>query len=115
MDFVVKRSEWYRGRGGRYSRLLVVTKRCCLGFVAQQCGIEDKDLMKNATPGQVGKTNETFPTNFYSPYAENIEMGPGWIMAAMRTNDDQDITDPIREEQLKSLFVANGHTISFVD
>ena len=47
--FKVKRSEWNRGVVGA-SELLNDAGRCCLGFVAQQCGVPDEHMRNVASP-----------------------------------------------------------------
>ena len=63
MEFVVKRSMWARGPVGDdegYRRLLSsVGTRCCLGFVAAQCGVGDSELLDNAEPSDIFCTAHT--------------------------------------------------------
>lgn len=111
VDFVVKRSEWYRGQGSQNSELLRFDgKRCCIGFVGQQCRIDDADLRGQATVEEVypSESYRLFPVWMKVPHSPSLNL-------AYRINDDVDIDDDEREKQLKALFALQGDTISFVD
>lgn len=110
--FTVKRSEWYRGKGAEESKLLREDgKRCCIGFVGQQCGLTDERLLYVSS---VSKTLD---------YGEACHKWPKWmlkkwsmeIQEAYTVNDRESITDGEREAQLKEIFKRNGDEIVFVD
>lgn len=109
--FTVKRSEWYRGKGYEESKLLREDgKRCCIGFVGQQCGFTDERLLGISTVAR-------------SRYNGDSSAWPAWmlkefsgeIQEAYTVNDRESITDGEREAQLKEIFKRNGYEIVFVD
>ena len=108
--FTVKRSKWYRGQGGDFSALLLRNdgKRCCIGFVGQQCGIPDKALLNRAVafdvrddrwPKWILEVNKSASTDIYEAYG---------------VNDSATISDAERERRLKAIFKRNGDRIRFV-
>jgi hypothetical protein len=122
MEFTVKRSEWYRGKGGPGSALLLESsgERCCLGFFANACGESDGSIAEKAYPSDVGaqwsaELNSHFLQKWYGddpharPYLVKAEDGIASV------NDDRDISDPEREELLTAAFAVLGHTVRFVE
>lgn len=114
MKFVVKRSEWYRGKGSSASMLLRKDgMKCCIGFVGQQCGIPDYELM----------CRRQVWTFTRSCHLETV--WPEWMMRAVGDytdinkayvfNDDPNISDTEREFKLAEIFKKNGDEIVFVD
>ena len=115
MKFTVKRSEWLRGEGSGNSYLIRKSdgKKCCIGFVGQQCGISDKTLTGRQDIASFKKSE----TNNWLPEAS---LWPAWmksgdIAAAYEANDDKNSSDRIREAELRGIFVAHGDEIEFVD
>jgi len=55
MKLVIDRKTWLRGEGVDNSYLLRGKdgRRCCLGFLASQCGILDEYLMRVEAPNQI--------------------------------------------------------------
>lgn len=55
MKFTVKKSEWLRDEGGSFSYLLRRSdnKKCCLGFLALECGAKDDDIRSRDNPANV--------------------------------------------------------------
>lgn len=50
MKFRVIREMWHRGRGGYRSALLTTQgTRCCLGFLAAECGIPDQAMLSRGS------------------------------------------------------------------
>lgn len=109
MQFTVKRSEWYRGKGAAPSKLLRTDgTRCCIGFVGQQCGIADSALLNRRTIGLCPPKDEKWPTWTNSnDIADTYE--------AYEVNDNAKLNDKEREAKLKEIFARNGDEIVFVD
>lgn len=109
--FTVKRSEWYRGKGDEESKLLREDgKRCCIGFVGQQCGFADERLLGIST---VARARDNGDSSVWPAWMLK-ELG-GEIQEAYTVNDRESITDGEREAQLKEIFKRNGDEIVFVD
>ena len=111
--FTVKRSEWFRGKGSVESKLLREDgKRCCIGFVGQQCGFTDEQLRNVSSVSwtlfNADVRKEQWPSWMSERYG-------GDIQAAYGTNDDEKLTDEERETKLKEIFARNSDEIVFVD
>jgi len=50
---VVDCNSWHRGHAGDSRLLTSDAKRCCLGFAAQQSGVDDKQMCGRLTPSQL--------------------------------------------------------------
>ncbi len=113
MDFVVDRKMWFRGKGRDESKLLRADgMRCCIGFVGQQCGVPDSSMLQHSdiqTMCNLGKDVTRFPA-WMSNKEINFEIG-----LAYECNDDNEISNEVRENQLSELFAKHGDTITFVD
>ena len=113
MEFVVSRKTWFRGHGSDESKLLRTDgTRCCIGFVAEQCGIPDEIIKNVADVGNVIIADEDLNERWADKF-------PSWmrtmqIVDAYRLND-ADSSEQYRESQLKELFAKHGDSIEFVD
>lgn len=106
--FTVDRRTWYRGKEANNSRLLTHDgMRCCIGFVGQQCGIPDENLLDRDTI-----------------FSRSIEpKWPTWLTAwqssdghyVYQINDSSHYSDAEREARLKALFAENGDEIEFIN
>jgi hypothetical protein len=106
MKFTVDRKTWLRGGGPQDSYLLTPDgMRCCIGFVAQQCGVADEDILNIVTISHIAKK-------------DNRSKFPEWmddrVSLAYVINDRREISEDDREAQLKDLFLKNGDEIEFV-
>jgi hypothetical protein len=105
--FIVDRATWYRGHGADKSYLLRDDgHRCCIGFVAKQCGVADDDM-------SLIRDVITLPINTHTKFP--LWMRGLGISKAYNTNDNQQLTDTEREAQLKTLFTENGDEIEFIN
>lgn len=112
--FTVKRSEWYRGKGSERSRLLRKDGlKCCIGFVGQQCGIDNSKLSNKIT---VQSVIHRFPETA-SQWPEWMQLQPALDCArkAYTINDNSHLSDTMRELCLKELFKEHRDEIVFVD
>jgi hypothetical protein len=110
VKFTVDRKTWYRGHASEDSSLLRSDgTRCCIGFVGQQCGIEDRYLLGKGLTLDVTKNQRTFPVWMHS---SSTHSDIGRVYAA---NDSRSLSDPQREAKLKEIFARNGDEIEFVD
>lgn len=102
--FVVKRSQWLRGTGEGFLRN-TSGMQCCLGFVGRQCGIKAKDMRSVEMPyNLLDGLSAKYPT---------LSKG-SWDEFA-KVNDAQDVTDRVREKDLKALAKKRGFRFKFVD
>lgn len=125
MKFVVDRRTWYRGQGqGVYTPedregsllLRMDGKRCCIGFVGQQCGVPDSVLLGRGTVSRV-LYSVNGDHNLESKWPRWMWQKRTWaaICTAYAVNDNPDLTDAEREAKLKGIFQANGDEIEFVN
>lgn len=119
MKFTVDRRTWYRGKGSSSSVLLNDDDmRCCIGFVAEQCGIPDEKLANLKSLHSCTKNLEYIePTTF--PRWMNSVKSQGYassdLMEAYQTNDNRMINDDAREKQLIAIFARNGDELEFIN
>lgn len=105
--FTVSRKTWYRGQGGERSRLLCSDgRRCCIGFVGQQCGVPDMAMLGVWGVRAVDAQRSLFPAWLHNDSAS----GPAYVV-----NDDPTLDDDAREVRLKKIFAAHGDEIVFVE
>lgn len=109
MKFTVDRKTWFRGNGHAHSSLLKENGlRCCLGFVGNQSGIPDDEMIGEGIPSEV------LPDKW-----------PKWLIRkkrpsascykAMETNDDPTMQDARRETIIKTIFSKHGDEIEFIN
>lgn len=116
MKYTVDRKTWYRGKGGEYSALLTKQgKRCCIGFVGQQCGVRDKLMLDIPTihfhgPGAGYLNPSEFPA--WMSYSTH---GSQDVDEAYEVNDNEEISDLTREAKLKEIFARHGDELEFIN
>ncbi len=103
MKFTVDRATWWRGDWSGSRLLRNDGNRCCIGFVGQQCGIPDEDLVGMGALRPESKPQ--IPTQLMT--------AEGWIGQAYGINDAP-MDDSERESELVALFAKNGHEIEFI-
>lgn len=119
--FTVSRSKWYRGKDGRYSKLLLddffnsshSEMRCCIGFVAQQVGVADGKCNVAIIRDMDDEAISLFPD--WMQNKDLTEDGRNTIHEAYRVNDSVLMSDDVREARLKEIFLANGDEIEFIN
>ena len=117
-SFVVKEDSWLRGKGSWNSRLydLRSGEKCCLGFLANACGLSNAAIVDIKSPGaQKLKNNfDKFPKELIDS-SENISgtYDAFITIQIMEINDNEDISDEERKEKLKNLFTSINIDIKF--
>jgi hypothetical protein len=110
--FTVKRSQWLRGEGGYYSRLLRESdkKMCCLGFLAKACGATDEQILNKSIPGGVDPF-DGWPRKLIE-HPDDGSPQPFW---AMMSENDKSTWTINKEEKLIEFFAKIGITLTFED
>lgn len=112
--FIIKRSGWYRGQGGGTSGLLVSfnpRQQCCIGVFMTHLGVADVELrdqsaaedLKDVLPDEAKWLVDHHHRDNQSPLAK----------AMYSINDNENMTDTLREELLTNLFASQGWTVYF--
>lgn len=113
--FTVRRSKWRRG-GPHYSEKNKGTTfllneegyMCCLGFACNQiCRIPMEKLLNNSYPWEVANSNTTF--------VDSEGNSPDFVKKAVNINDNEKISNKVREARLTKLFADNGIKVTFKD
>lgn len=116
MKFTVDRATWARG-DANFSRLLTYAgNRCCLGFMAKQCGVPDSVILDVRSPsGLDASDQQLLPKWLLDVDAERAQAGnsPNCYLA-MEANDHNQLSDQEREKKLKEIFAQNGDEIEFI-
>lgn len=123
LEVTVQRSKWHRGHGHIGSALVVsdrgllpgqMGKMCCLGFVCRVAGVPVKEMIGVTVPLWLRNLID-YPL---MPVAltENLAHSTKNITAKLvDANDDQDLTDAAREQQLICLGREAGINFTFID
>jgi hypothetical protein len=106
MKYTVDRRTWYRGHSVGSRLLRDDGGKCCIGFVGQQCGISNAELFDMQVA--YGVPSKLWPTWMTDESSADI-----WH--AYHTNDDENITDEVREVRLQTIFARHGDEIEFVN
>lgn len=116
----IDRKVWLRGQPGRsYLLREFDQKRCCLGIYLNACGIEDKFLEGQGSPGNmlrmIPELNGRIPgwlvgtTRLDDDYGNSVD-----AVSLMEVNDDSGTPDTDRERFIIEKFAENGVTVEFV-
>jgi hypothetical protein len=106
---------------GRYGLMLVKYTRenVLLGFFAKSCGISKNKLRNIGRPNhiQYENTNLLIKKNpQLIPWSDNSYIiNVGFTKEATRINDNEEISEKMREYKLKRLFKKNGIELSFIN
>ena len=115
MKFVVKRSEWSRGKINEPSKLLNgKNDKCCLGFLSLACGYTTEEIEEEVAPGLVVKTlnKNLFPETIADLAGTNTDL----TNSLMFVNDSYHYaSDTDREIKLTELFAEGGIEVTFED
>lgn len=110
--FTVERSSWLRGKGMWKSKLLNANgEKCCLGFYALECGLKEENILNAGIPKDVAIEGAKWDTFLLTDDGLTSQMSK----ELMRLNDNDFITDEVREWELKKVFENCGVAVSFVD
>jgi len=113
MKLTIDRTNWLRGEGVQESYLLRATdgKRCCIGFLAQACGIPDSKLSDTRSLYKLALDSGTklhINDSFLSEFDPRIE-------DAYLINDTEVYEEKAREEKIAGLLGQLGVTVTFIN
>ncbi len=118
MKFIIDRKTWYRGRsiGSRLHRM-EDDKKCCMGFIANQCGIELSKLTDRSTFAMLDcKSQELLADLGLMKKSNGYEAGDnGEIARLYIINDEELYSDGYREQKIKEGLAILGHEVEFVN
>lgn len=91
----VKKSQWYRGKGDKWSRLKISDKNmfCCVGFLAKALGATNSHIR---TVPHLNDVQNYECRMFAAEHQKPLD-------GAYRINDDPDMTDADRIAKLRKL------------
>ena len=113
MKFIIKRSNWLRGKGSFRSRLLNdYGEMCCLGFLGKACGMSKRTLYGQTCPIMVDEFGVRYPEKIINAKTKSNTKACKRLMV---TNDSERIKDSDREKSLKRQFKRIGITVKFID
>lgn len=121
--FTIDRSFWRRGasrldlRPHGYTELHnKLGNACCLGHIAQQCGVTWAELTGTTMPGELSVASRAF---LYGVLIDNKLdesdrlPNPDIAAVAASINDSITISDEVREAEITALFAESGITLTF--
>lgn len=110
---IIRRKDWYRGKGGDRSVLLSGRgKMCCLGFLGLACGYTKKEILGVQTPACASRRIDAkakWPSLLLNKEGGDSIFGDD----LMRMNDNREIKDSVREAELKELFKEINYEVVF--
>lgn len=122
--FTIQRSKWDRGRCGAavlyphpYVSLLCrkTGKMCCLGFVAIQLGLTEKDIRNEAEPDERNERHAKVLDGVLLVKENDCVAQTELTKRAIKINDHDKLSEPEREKKLSILFELHGHKLVFED
>jgi len=113
MELVIDREIWLRGENDSYLLRDSDDRRCCLGIYLEACGVDKEQL-----------SNKQDPYDFARGY--KLPMQTTWLMLGdhhnsdlagqlMGANDDRNLLEEQREEEITFLFAKVGITVRFIN
>lgn len=132
MKFTIDRERWCRGRADGGAKLLRKDDgtRCCLGFFLSACGIPDDQLRDVGEPNEVANNAhkpDTWPSEaaFLLEYLRDEDATEDddqscWAgrqpeQTLIDENDDIDLENDEREENIARIFARHGHEVTFIN
>jgi len=113
----ISRKTWLRGSMDSYM-VNTIGQMCCLGFAANQISrISKKRMRLKSGPEDVYQTRSFLTFLGQSYYGDDgvVVLDNTFANQAMVINDNCQISDKVREYQLKRLFKKNDIELTFVD
>jgi len=113
-SFVINRKKWYRGHEDE-SRLLRPSdgKMCCLGFFEKAiCGLKIKDILDIGDPLEL--ESESQPEWFFRNTKYKTETFSLDLYTLIQVNDNENLTESVREELIKNIFKKHNIKVKFV-
>lgn len=131
MKLEIDRSKWLRGDSDSALLRTQDRKMCCLGFFALACGLTEDDIENCGEPHQPFEENPRLQVHevmakVIEVETEERESNDGSISEVhtysetnlssrlMRVNDDIELLETTREQQITELFAMVGVEVSFV-
>jgi len=113
MKLVIDRKTWYRGKGSKDSRLLNNEgQKCCLGFLATACGIEDEKIFNTSKCDFLDFEDvEKFPRTI----CDKLGYDTALTMSLYEINDSYYFDNIQREKLLTEQFVEAGIEVEFIN
>lgn len=116
-SFTIRRSKWARGgKKGSSALLNSQGNMCCLGFYSKACGFTKENIQHIIAPDRIPvMQNYSEAIKFksklikYRDYPNTTKICDD----LMDINDDQYITDKVREEKLTKKFSKMGVKVTF--
>lgn len=124
-NFTIDRSFWVRGGQSREGQTMGASSlrnekgnACCLGHIANQCGVPWEAMVNASLPNDLRLAIRPLLYGVLIGYGAPIDsedMLPNSNIAneAARINDNSDISDVTREAALTTLFLKSGITLTF--
>lgn len=124
MKLTIDRARWLRGEGGHDSYLLRERdqKMCCIGQLAQACGVSEDALAGERNLFAIGKHESKAVNLSLRPYRYNPDSPNSTafcdhraITKAYNINDQDGITEKGREEELTKILAEMGVEVTFIN
>jgi hypothetical protein len=88
---------------------------CCLGHISLQCGFTQGEINYVTSPGKL--TERLYHKPIPEEYRWLADDGCNSDLSSdmMRINDDKEISDSVRELELKLIVQKAGHELEFIN
>lgn len=117
-ELIIDRKTWLRGSKESYLLRPKDGKKCCLGFLAEQCGIPTEFLHGKDSPVNLVVPGKRLPHGMgflLKRYEPGKSTDSEACRALMYVNDYQGSTLQQREQKLTEMFANHGITVRFIN
>jgi hypothetical protein len=120
MKLVIERKRWLRGADNS-ALLRDDGLMCCLGFYGEACGIGSDDMLDTADPEECGTAVlSMWPAWLLGFKNDSDDPDDGFLRNTgdcgrlIEANDDNRLTDAVREQRIAAIFAKHGVEVEFV-
>lgn len=129
LKLIIDRARWLRGEGSDASYLLrgLDRRMCCLGFLCRARGFTEGDLLEQREPNDLvnveGLEDEQLDglvaihhhqEDAEDPYDETDYTDEAVVGQLIVVNDDEKLTEEVREIEVKTLMATIGVDVEFI-
>lgn len=128
IKLIIEREFWLRGEGSLDSRLLRPSdgKMCCLGYYGKLCGLTTDQIKDIESPQTIEPTQVDDGFSVKAVWVNPKQQGEWLFMDdnasipsvdcenLMVNNDDEDITDTVREQLISKTFAKHDIEVQFI-
>jgi len=114
MKLIIDRKRWLRGGGNDSCLLDGEGRMCCLGFYGIALGFSGEEILEKPEPNNLNESDGFIDRRWPEWLVDRRRYNTKDCVLLMRTNDNKDLSDGEREDQIREIFMRNGIEVSYV-